>query len=244
MRELQVVPPEWRAWLAKTRKDPPTAEEMARCACCLCVWPAVRLRPHWHLVAPSSIKAGCCPSHDSSSTCSTSHRVLSLAAPGCIQQSMQQGDANPSGCTVEYCLQILPGALLGSSGAQQLIHCFPGVLSKQVFVSRSPVQAVVEADSQIQAVPTFTPTHPHPQTLWCCRAAERAAVMRQRVAAIEEREQQRRIRMESLGQQASTAAGPDMGAFMSQLENKGYAGSRQQQAPQDSQGQSKQDAKS
>lgn len=69
-------------------------------------------------------------------------------------------------------------------------------------------------------------------------------MMKQRVAAIEEREQQRRIRMESLGQQASTAAGPDMGAFMSQLENKGYAGSRQKQAPQDSQGQSKHDSKS
>lgn len=53
--------------------------------------------------------------------------------------------------------------------------------------------------------------------------------MRQRIAAIEEREQQRRIRMESLGKQANAAGGPDMGAFMSQLENKGY-GSTQQQA--------------
>jgi hypothetical protein len=65
--------------------------------------------------------------------------------------------------------------------------------------------------------------------LLCCRAAERASVMRQRVSAIEEREQQRRIRMESLGKHASTAGGPDMGAFMSQLENKGYAGAQQQQ---------------
>jgi hypothetical protein len=56
--------------------------------------------------------------------------------------------------------------------------------------------------------------------------------MRQRVAAIEEREQQRRIRMQSLGQQASTAGGPDMGAFMSQLGGKGYA---QQQQPQQQQ---------
>jgi hypothetical protein len=55
--------------------------------------------------------------------------------------------------------------------------------------------------------------------------------MRQRVAAIEEREQQRRIRMESLGKQASTAGGPDMGAFMSQLENKGYGSGGQQQQP-------------
>jgi hypothetical protein len=27
---LQVVPPEWRAWLAKTRQEPPSDEEMAR----------------------------------------------------------------------------------------------------------------------------------------------------------------------------------------------------------------------
>jgi hypothetical protein len=47
--------------------------------------------------------------------------------------------------------------------------------------------------------------------------------MQQRVAAIEEREQQRRIRMESLGKQATTAGGPDISRFMSQLENKGYA---------------------
>ena len=56
--------------------------------------------------------------------------------------------------------------------------------------------------------------------------------MRQRIAAIEEREQQRRIRMESLGKQASTAGGPDMGAFMSQLENKGYGSEQQQQQQQ------------
>lgn len=56
--------------------------------------------------------------------------------------------------------------------------------------------------------------------------------MRKRVAAIEGREQQRRIRMESLGKQASTAGGPDMGAFMSQLENKGYGSGEQQQQQQ------------
>lgn len=65
--------------------------------------------------------------------------------------------------------------------------------------------------------------------------------MRQRIAAIEEREQQRRIRMESLGKQAtsSTAGGPDMGAFMSQLENKGYGsgGTTQQQGQPQQQGQ-------
>lgn len=27
---LQVVPPEWRAWLAKTRQEPPSDDEMAR----------------------------------------------------------------------------------------------------------------------------------------------------------------------------------------------------------------------
>jgi hypothetical protein len=58
--------------------------------------------------------------------------------------------------------------------------------------------------------------------------------MRKRVAAIEEREQQRRIRMESLGKQASTAGGPDMGAFMSQLENKGYGRGGEQQQQQQS----------
>lgn len=73
-------------------------------------------------------------------------------------------------------------------------------------------------------------SHPSPPlTHFSPRAAERAAVMRQRIAAIEEREQQRRIRMESLGKQASTAGGPDMGAFMSQLENKGYGSEQQQQ---------------
>ena len=58
--------------------------------------------------------------------------------------------------------------------------------------------------------------------------------MQARIAAIEEREQQRRIRMESLGQQATTAGGPDMGAFMSQLENKGYAKPQTQTASQGS----------
>lgn len=51
----------------------------------------------------------------------------------------------------------------------------------------------------------------------------RQVLMQQRVAAIEEREQQRRIRMESLGQQATTAGGPDVSRFTSQLENRGYA---------------------
>ncbi|WIA09942.1 hypothetical protein OEZ85_010155 [Tetradesmus obliquus] len=55
------------------------------------------------------------------------------------------------------------------------------------------------------------------------RAAARQVLMQQRVAAIEEREQQRRIRMESLGQQATTAGGPDVSRFTSQLENRGYA---------------------
>lgn len=26
----KVIPPEWRSWLAKTRQDPPTEEEMAQ----------------------------------------------------------------------------------------------------------------------------------------------------------------------------------------------------------------------
>lgn len=64
------------------------------------------------------------------------------------------------------------------------------------------------------------------------RSAERAAVMRQRVAAIEEREAQRRVRMEAMGRQAAAAGGPDMGAFMSQLENKGYGSQGQQQQAQ------------
>eukprot|EP00879_Flechtneria_rotunda_P012058 GHRR01012593.1.p1 GENE.GHRR01012593.1~~GHRR01012593.1.p1 ORF type:complete len:172 (+),score=65.34 GHRR01012593.1:299-814(+) len=60
------------------------------------------------------------------------------------------------------------------------------------------------------------------------RSATRAAIMQERIAAIEEREQQRRIRQESLGQQATAAAGPDINKFMSQLEHKGYgAGSGQ-----------------
>eukprot|EP00878_Enallax_costatus_P005375 GHUV01005644.1.p1 GENE.GHUV01005644.1~~GHUV01005644.1.p1 ORF type:complete len:170 (+),score=53.52 GHUV01005644.1:535-1044(+) len=50
------------------------------------------------------------------------------------------------------------------------------------------------------------------------QTAMRKAVMAQRVAAIEEREQQRRIRMESLGSQANTAAGPDINRFMQQLD--------------------------
>jgi hypothetical protein len=56
------------------------------------------------------------------------------------------------------------------------------------------------------------------------RSAARAEVMRQRVAAIEEREQQRRYRMDSLGQDATTTSGPDMGRFVSQLETKGFGG--------------------
>jgi hypothetical protein len=60
--------------------------------------------------------------------------------------------------------------------------------------------------------------------------------MAQRVAAIEEREAQRRIRMESLGRAASTAGGPDVSAFTSQLEGRGYGGAgtavKQQQAKQ------------
>jgi hypothetical protein len=55
-----------------------------------------------------------------------------------------------------------------------------------------------------------------------CRVAARKVLMQQRVAAIDEREQQRRIRMESLGKQATTAGGPDISRLMSQLENKGY----------------------
>lgn len=47
--------------------------------------------------------------------------------------------------------------------------------------------------------------------------------MRQRVAAVEEREHQRRIRMETLGKQATTAGGPDINAFRSQLEHRGFA---------------------
>ncbi|KAF6251975.1 hypothetical protein COO60DRAFT_1704507 [Scenedesmus sp. NREL 46B-D3] len=54
------------------------------------------------------------------------------------------------------------------------------------------------------------------------RVAARKALMQQRVAAIEEREQQRRIRMESLGKQATTAGGPDISRFMSQLETTGH----------------------
>lgn len=46
----------------------------------------------------------------------------------------------------------------------------------------------------------------------------RKAVMAQRVASIEEREQQRRFRMESLGRQANAAAGPDINRFMQQLD--------------------------
>ncbi len=56
-----------------------------------------------------------------------------------------------------------------------------------------------------------------------CRSAARAAIMQQRIAALEEREQQRRYRMESLGKQATTAGGPDINRFMSQLENKNFA---------------------
>ena len=28
----KIVPPEWRSWLAKTRQDPPTEEELSRYA--------------------------------------------------------------------------------------------------------------------------------------------------------------------------------------------------------------------
>jgi hypothetical protein len=38
--------------------------------------------------------------------------------------------------------------------------------------------------------------------------------------------------MESLGRQATAAGGPDVGAFMSQLENKGYGSQQQQQQQQ------------
>lgn len=34
----KIVPPEWRAWLAKTRQEPPSEEELAR-------WAAI----HWQL---------------------------------------------------------------------------------------------------------------------------------------------------------------------------------------------------
>jgi hypothetical protein len=68
--------------------------------------------------------------------------------------------------------------------------------------------------------------------LWAHRAAQRASVMRARVAAVEEREAQRRIRREAMGQQAAAAGGPDMGAFMSQLETKGYGQQQQQQQQQ------------
>jgi hypothetical protein len=54
-------------------------------------------------------------------------------------------------------------------------------------------------------------------------------VLRQRVAAIEEREAQRRIRRDAMGRETG---GPDMGAFVSQLESKGYGRQQQQQQQQ------------
>jgi hypothetical protein len=63
-----------------------------------------------------------------------------------------------------------------------------------------------------------------------CRVAARKVLMQQRVAAIEEREQQRRIRMESLGQQATTAGGPDINRLVSQLGSKGYTAAGDSQA--------------
>lgn len=56
------------------------------------------------------------------------------------------------------------------------------------------------------------------------RNAERTNAMKQRVAAIDERERLRRYRQASLGRQAEAAGGPDMGRFMSQLESQGFGG--------------------
>jgi hypothetical protein len=73
-----------------------------------------------------------------------------------------------------------------------------------------------------------------------CRSAARAVVMKERVAAIEERERQRRYRMASLGQEAVQAGGADMGRFIAQLGTKGTstgdaaAGAQQQQPPEPS----------
>jgi hypothetical protein len=63
-----------------------------------------------------------------------------------------------------------------------------------------------------------------------CRIAARKVLMQQRVAAVEEREQQRRIRMESLGQQATTARGPDINRLVLQLGSKGYTAAGDSQA--------------
>ena len=63
--------------------------------------------------------------------------------------------------------------------------------------------------------------------------------MRERVAAIEERERQRQYRMASLGQEAVQAGGADMGRFMAQLGSKDFgagdaaAGAQQQQQQQE-----------
>jgi hypothetical protein len=88
-----------------------------------------------------------------------------------------------------------------------------------------------------------TPCVVSPHTTRCCvhgcRSAQRAAVMAQRVAAIEERERQRRYRQASLGQAATPGAAGDMGRLMAQIQS-GEAADASQQTQQRQQQQQQQ----